>query len=109
MVLKGVFEADCKVPCHQVQATFKEIAAFETKNSDNEFFIVINQEMQRTVVTVDKFEIMESLNFLGSNLGLLPGLGLFQLLESFVLLLMAYKTLNFLKFLTSKFVCYTNG
>ena len=100
MVLKGVFEVDCKVPCHQVKAIIKEIAAFETKTSDNDFFIVINQEMQRTTVTVDKFDIMESLNFLGSNLGLLPGLGLFQLLESFVLILLGYKSFKALKFFT---------
>ena len=34
-----------------------------------------------TNVTVDKFQPMVSLNFLGSNLGLLPGLGIFQLFE----------------------------
>ena len=31
--------------------------------------------------SVDKFSFMDSLNFFGSNLGLWPGLGLFQILD----------------------------
>ena len=33
------------------------------------------------VTRVDSFSFLESLNMLGSNLGLWPGLGLFQVLE----------------------------
>ena len=31
--------------------------------------------------SIDQFSFMDSLNFLGSNLGLWPGLGLLQILE----------------------------
>ena len=34
-----------------------------------------------TNTTLDRFQPMVSLNFLGSNLGLWPGLGIFQLVE----------------------------
>ena len=30
-------------------------------------------------ITVDRIQLMESLNFFGSNLGLWPGLGIFQI------------------------------
>ena len=47
----------------------------------NQVFIAYDGDIQKTRVTVDKFEFLESLNYLGSNLGLWPGLGLYQLLE----------------------------
>ena len=47
----------------------------------HQVFIAYDGDIQKTRVTVDKFEFLESLNFLGSNLGLWPGLGLYQLLE----------------------------
>ena len=47
----------------------------------HQVFISYNGDIQTTRVTVDKFEFLESLNYLGSNLGLWPGLGLFQLIE----------------------------
>ena len=46
--------------------------------------IAYDGEFQTTRVTVDKFEFLESLNYLGSNLGLWPGLGLYQLIEGAV-------------------------
>ena len=33
-------------------------------------------------LTVDQFSFMDSLNFFGSNLGLWPGLGLYQVMEA---------------------------
>ena len=47
----------------------------------HQVFISYDGDIQKTRVTVDKFEFLESLNYLGSNLGLWPGLGLYQLLE----------------------------
>ena len=54
--------------------------------SDNTHLLLIayDGEFQTTRVTVDKFEFLESLNYLGSNLGLWPGLGLYQLIEGTV-------------------------
>ena len=55
----------------------------ESAHSDDKHhvFIAYDGNIQTTRVTVDKFEFLESLNYLGSNLGLWPGLGLFQLIE----------------------------
>ena len=39
-----------------------------------------------TAIKEDSFELMESLNYLGSNLGLWPGLGLFQLFKGSVII-----------------------
>ena len=56
-------------------------------------------DIQTTRVTVDKFEFLESLNYLGSNLGLWPGLGLFQLLE---LLIAFISSMSFAKIFFEK-------
>ena len=42
---------------------------------------MFNEEVKVKKTSVDKFSFMDSLNFFGSNLGLWPGLGLFQILE----------------------------
>ena len=47
-------------------------------------FFTIPRRIKTTVIKEDSFGLMESLNFLGSNLGLWPGLGLFQLLEGVI-------------------------
>ena len=57
-------------------------------------------DIQITRVTVDKFEFLVSLNYLGSNLGLWPGLGLFQLMEgaaAFVFSLSIAKKIKLIK------------
>ena len=45
------------------------------------FSFMFNDEVKVKKTSVDKFSFLDSLNFFGSNLGLWPGLGLFQLLE----------------------------
>ena len=45
------------------------------------FSLTFNKEVRVKKTSVDKFSFMDSLNFFGSNLGLWPGLGLFQILE----------------------------
>ena len=45
------------------------------------FSLMFNEEVRVKKTSVDKFSFMDSLNFFGSNLGLWPGLGLFQILE----------------------------
>ena len=45
-------------------------------------------------ISVDRFSFMDSLNFFGSNLGLWPGLGLYQILESVLGILLAGGVLN---------------
>ena len=54
-------------------------------------FFTIPRRIKTTVIKEDSFGLMESLNFLGSNLGLWPGLGLFQLLEGVIAIIEALK------------------
>ena len=39
--------------------------------------------------SVDRFSFLDSLNYFGSNLGLWPGMGLYQILESMIVALLA--------------------
>ena len=45
------------------------------------FSLMFNEEVRVKKTSVDKFSFMDSLNFFGSNLGLWPGLGLYQIME----------------------------
>ena len=45
------------------------------------FSLMFNEQVKVKKTSVDKFSFMDSLNFFGSNLGLWPGLGLYQILE----------------------------
>ena len=62
-------------------------------------YFTIPKKIPTTEIKEDSFELMESLNFLGSNLGLWPGLGLFQLFEGLIALIVALKLMNKLKYL----------
>ena len=48
------------------------------------FSLMFNEEVRVKKTSVDKFNFMDSLNFFGSNLGLWPGLGVYQILEGMV-------------------------
>ena len=45
------------------------------------FSLMFNDEVRLKKTSVDKFSFLDSLNYFGSNLGLWPGLGLYQILE----------------------------
>ena len=62
-------------------------------------YFTIPSKIQTTLIKEDSFVLMESLNFLGSNLGLWPGLGLFQLLEGIIALIVAFKVIEKFKLL----------
>ena len=62
----------------------------------HQVFITYDGEIHTTRVTVDKFEFLESLNYLGSNLGLWPGLGLYQLLEGAIAFTLSLSLVKFL-------------
>ena len=71
--------SDCLLPCLRTTATVEEGAT--TKFRGLMFSLIFNEEVRVKKTSVDKFSFMDSLNFFGSNLGLWPGLGLFQILE----------------------------
>ena len=61
------------------------------------FSFMFNEEVRVKKTSVDKFSFMDSLNFFGSNLGLWPGLGLFQLMEWIVGVFLVTKILKKIK------------
>ena len=71
--------SDCLLPCLRTVATVEEGTV--TKWSNSMFSLMFNDEVKVKKTSVDKFSLLASLNFFGSNLGLWPGLGLYQLLE----------------------------
>ena len=82
-LFSGVTISDCLLPCLRTMATVKK--GTTTKwDGYSVFSLVFNQEVRVKKTSVDRFSFMDSLNFFGSNLGLWPGLGLFQILEGMV-------------------------
>ena len=63
-------------------------------NESSIFDLMFNEEVRVKKTSVDKFSFMDSLNFFGSNLGMLPGLGLYQILEWMVGIFLATKILK---------------
>ena len=53
--------------------------------------MAFDQKVKIKAIKVDKFNIFGAFNFLGSNLGLLPGMGLYQLLEWSMLIIVVNK------------------
>ena len=79
--------------------TLTQLTVSTHSDDKHHVFISYDGDIQTTRVTVDKFEFLESLNYLGSNLGLWPGLGLYQLLEGAVAFILS---LSLGKFLVEK-------
>ena len=93
MTLSGSRPTSCKMPCVTTKTRVTQGPTARGLPLTVIRFTFPNQVSIRKV-TVDKFDFMDSLNFLGSNLGLWPGMGLFQLLEGAISLFVAYKVLN---------------
>ena len=70
--------SDCLLPCLRTVATVEEGITIKWESGIN---FIFNEEVRVKKTSVDKFSFMDSLNFFGSNLGLWPGLGLYQILE----------------------------
>ena len=76
----GSTMSDCLLPCLRTVATVEEGTG--TKWGYGLMFsLIFNEEVKVKKTSVDKFSFMDSLNFFGSNLGLWPGLGLYQIME----------------------------
>ena len=78
--MNGFLVSDCLLPCLRT-----EVRVEEGTTSDLEdlaaYLLLFNNEVRVKKISVDQFSFMGSLNFFGSNLGLWPGLGLYQILE----------------------------
>ena len=58
------------------------------------FSLIFNEKVRVKVTSVDQFSFMGALNYFGSNLGLWPGLGLYQMLELGVGILIASRLIK---------------
>ena len=83
--------SDCKKPCLTTSVSLSESSVGKHLRNYHSIFFTIPSRIKTTVIKEDSFGLMESLNFLGSNLGLWPGLGLFQLLEGIIAIIEALK------------------
>ena len=79
LLYEGTLTSTCPTPCN-ITHTNTVLTSVNT-HEKNDIRIVFDKKVLVTSTTVDRFNLMESLNFFGSNLGLWPGLGIFQLLE----------------------------
>ena len=80
-LVSGIAMSDCLLPCIRTSATVEEGSVTNWYGGESLFSLIFNEEVKVKKTSVDKFSFMDSLNFFGSNLGLWPGLGLFQILE----------------------------
>ena len=80
-LVTGATSSPCFVPCTTTFTDTMETSIEEWKQDGEFVSIIFDNTVVVTRITVDNFQIMESLNFLGSNLGLWPGLGIFQLIQ----------------------------
>ena len=72
--------SDCLLPCLRTEITV-EAGASTNFQGQSMFSLMFNDEVRVKKTSVDKFSFLDSLNFFGSNLGLWPGLGLYQIIE----------------------------
>ena len=96
-ILSGTKISDCKVPCTTTFTNVHKGAVSNTVEQGSSVYLKFIDDMDIETVDVDKITFMGSLNFLGSNLGLLPGMGLYQLLEGFFGILVFYKIFDMCK------------
>ena len=83
--------SDCKKPCLTTTVSISKSSEGKHSVNNHAIYFTIPSKIQTTLIKEDSFGLMESLNFLGSNLGLWPGLGLFQLLEGIIAIIVAFK------------------
>ena len=72
--------SDCLLPCLRTLADVKQETVSNYPGYST-LRLMFNDEVRVKKTSVDRFSFMDSLNFFGSNLGLWPGLGLYQILE----------------------------
>ena len=75
----GTKSSNCPKSCLTTKTKIIESCSYRAQT--NTAYITFSDKVEVTEITLDKFSFLESFNFLGSNLGLWPGLGLFQLIE----------------------------
>ena len=79
-MFSGLLVSDCLLPCSRTSVKVKR-GPSGNRHGHSALWLTFNEEVRVKKTSVDRFSFMETLNMLGSNLGLWPGLGLLQLLE----------------------------
>ena len=102
-LILGSKVSDCLLPCVRTVSTVEEGTVTKLVGYSM-FSLMFNDEVRVKKTSVDKFRFSDSLNFFGSNLGLWPGLGLYQILEWMVGMFLVGQFLKKIKklFLTIK-------
>ena len=112
--------SDCLLPCLRTVATVKQGTKIEWDGTSEEefleqdtitkregnlvFSLTFNDEVKVKKTSVDKFSFMDSFNFFGSNLGLWPGLGLYQILEWMVGIFLVSQILKKIRLIFTMFL-----
>ena len=81
-LMTGAMASSCAPPCTTTTTT--KILTDSEHNYACGITLYFDKSIMVTNVTLDQFQPLVSLNFLGSNLGLWPGLGICQLFEWFL-------------------------
>ena len=79
----GILPSDCLLPCLRTVARVEKGTTTATTGTTL-FSLAFSNEVKVKKTSVDRFSFMDSFNYFGSNLGLWPGLGLYQILELLV-------------------------
>ena len=96
-LLTGRRSSDCKIPCLRTKSSIIQGPYSKAALNYTSLFFAFVDEVTTKSITVDKFNVMEALNFLGSNLGLWPGLGIYQIIEEAIFITAASKLFEILK------------
>ena len=83
-LVNGLKVSDCLLPCVRTVSTVEEGTTTNWMDGISIVSMMFKKEVRVKKTSVDKFSFMDSLNFFGSNLGLWPGLGLYQILEGMI-------------------------
>ena len=78
----GILVSDCLLPCLRTTATVrKKMTSMSFTGNTTVVAFNFDNKVRVRKTSIDQFSFMDSLNFFGSNLGLWPGLGLHQIIE----------------------------
>ena len=72
--------SDCPLPCLRTEISVEE-GLVTSQEKYSAVTLIFNDDVRRERTSVDKLSFFVSLNLFGSNLGLWPGMGLYQIVE----------------------------
>ena len=80
--LTGYASLKCQTPCLSTTSDVVFGSDYIDKGANfSILYFALDEDVKTKIVSVDSVEFLTSLNYFGSNLGLLPGMGIFQMIE----------------------------